>query len=113
MDFSEYTPAERFATLAKTDLAKAMWSCITKSENIEKMEQAIAQGESPVVPLDNELYERFGSLIEEADADTEELRVLCMNMMKQLLEQKGYTHTACTLVPTGSFVKSAGLFEKQ
>lgn len=77
-----------------------------------KMEEAISRGESPIVPLDAELHERFSAQIDEEEADSGELRVLCMNMMKQLLELKGYRHTACAFIPGGSFVTSAGLFEK-
>lgn len=112
MDFSLYIPSERFEKLAHSPLAKAMWHCLTEPENIDKMEAAIARGEAPVVPLDGELHEKFSELIEREQADSGELRVLCMNMMKQLLELKGYRHTACTLVPQGAFVRSAGLFEK-
>lgn len=112
MDFSLYKPSPRFETLATTELAKAMWQCLTQEANILKMEEAIARGEAPVVPLDEELHERFSDLIEKEETDSAELRVLCMNMMKQLLEQKGYQHTACAFVPKGSFVTSAGLFQK-
>lgn len=111
LPFSLYEPTERFVKLADSPLAKSMWHCVTSDENIEKMEIAIAKGDSPVLPLEDELHEKFHIEIEESDAESSELRILCMNMMKQVLEHLGYSHKACTLLPGGKFVTSAGLFE--
>lgn len=111
MDFSRYKPSERFAKLAQKELAREMWRCLTASENISRMKKAIARGEAPVTAIEKQLHEKFSSQIETAKESSDELRILCMNMMKQLLEYKGYRHTACTLLFDGCFVKSAGLFE--
>lgn len=112
LDYNTYAPSDRFKELAQTDLAKDMWTVVADESNINKMIEAINNNAAPVTALDDELHEKFTARIEESTEDTEELKVLCMNMMKQILEKRGYSHSACAMLFTGKFVKSAGMFQK-
>ncbi len=110
--FSIYKPSERFADLAKSDLAKEMWHCVSSEQARNKMLDAISNGEAPVAPIDTELHEMFSEKIDSMNEDESELRILCMNMMKQILEFQGYEHVGCALRANGQFVKSAGIFKR-
>ncbi len=112
LDYSEYKPSDRFKDLAETDLAHEMWDFIATEDNITEMEKVIKEDKAPVTVIDEELYKRFTDKIEQSSYDTEELKVLAMNMMKQVLEKRGYSHSACAMLLQGKFVKSAGLFQK-
>lgn len=37
--------------------------------------------------------------------------IMCLNMCKQILEKKGFSHSSCVFMPEGSFFKTAGVFE--
>jgi hypothetical protein len=110
--FSIYSPASRFVEMSKWEFTETVWSCLTKTENVEQMESAIDDGKSPLLPMDSELNSRFSQKIIDSNHDEEELRIMCLNMMKQLLEFMGYEHTACALIRDGEFVKSAGIYKK-
>jgi hypothetical protein len=111
--FSLYKPSERFAELAKSELAQDMWHCVTSEEAKCKLLSAIEDNKPAISNLDSELHNRFSSRITDTDEDHEELRILCMNMMKQFLEYLGYEHVGCALRSDGEFVKSAGIFQKK
>lgn len=111
--FSLYKPSERFETLAELKLASDMWHCLTSESSMNAMLEAADSGEAPVAPIDSELHEQFSHRIEQSGHDESELRILCMNMMKQLLELQGYEHVGCALRVEGEFVKSAGIFRKK
>lgn len=111
--FSLYRPSERFEELAKTDLALEMWHCVSSPDAIERMLRAINEQKPAVTYMDSELHKQFSERILAMHEDEEELRVLCMNMSKQLLEHLGYEHVGCALFGQGEFVKSAGIFQKK
>lgn len=111
--FSLYKPSERFASLADLELAADMWHCLTSDHTMKAIIQAADAGEAPVAPIDSDLHTLFSKRIEESEHDESELRILCMNMMKQLLELQGYEHVGCALRGNGEFVKSAGIFRKR
>ena len=111
--FSLYTPSERFEKLAFSDLAKDMWHCVTSEKSEFLMLQAISENRPAVSNMDSELNTRFSSRIQTTDEDHGELRILCMNMMKQFLEHLGYEHVGCALCADGEFVKSTGIFQKR
>ncbi len=110
--FLEYHPIDRFLEMAKTNLAKDMWHYLIQMETIQKMIVAIKSGETPLLHLDKALDQEFSKRIEAAPFKSDDLRVMTMNMMKQILEKQGYRHIACCLVPEGKFVRSAGVFQK-
>ncbi len=111
--FSLYKPSERFAELAKSELALDMWHCVTSEDAKCKLISAIEENKPAISNLDSELHYKFSSRIVTTDEDHEELRTLCMNMMKQFLEHLGYEHIGCALRGEGEFVKSAGIFQKR
>ena len=110
--FSLYKPAERFAKLAESELASDMWHCITQPHTVESIVNSVDKGDPAVAPIDGELHKQFSERILNSSEDEDELRTLCMNMMKQLLEHVGYEHVGCALRSDGEFVKSAGIFQK-
>ncbi len=112
LPFSLYKPSERFAQLAQSELASDMWHCITQPSTVEKIIHAVEKGEPPVAPIDSDLHRSFSERIVDSSEDEDELRTLCMNMMKQLLKHLGYEHVGCALRSSGEFVKSAGIFQK-
>lgn len=110
--FSHYQPSASLEEAAKSDLAIEMWECVTREDNLQKMLETVKRGETPLIPLDDELHATFHALIEASHIDSDDLRVLCKNMMKKVLEKEGYTHVGCTLYPHGKFAKDCGLFTK-
>ncbi len=110
--FELYAPSERFAPHVDLTLAKEMWQCVSRQESIDRMTAAINEGKPAVTYMDAELHERFSETLKDHGELEPELRILCMNMMKQLLEHLGYEHVACAICPTGEFVRSAGIFQK-
>ncbi len=110
--FSLYKPAERFAQLAQSTLASDIWHCITQPSTVNEIIQAVEKGEPAVAPIDGDLHQQFSERILNSSEDEDELRTLCMNMIKQLLEHLGYEHVGCALRSSGEFVKSAGIFQK-
>lgn len=111
--FELYTPSERFAPHVNSDLAHEMWACVSRQESIDRMITAINEGKPAVTYMDSELHARFSELLKDHGELEPELKILCMNMMKQLLEHLGYEHTACAICSQGEFVKSAGIFSKK
>ena len=111
--FDIYKPSDRFAPHVSLDLAHEMWSCVSRQESIDRMISAINEGKPAVTYMDKELHERFSETLKEHGELEPELRILCMNMMKQLLEHLGYEHIACALCSSGEFLKSAGIFQKR
>lgn len=110
--FSQYAPTASLKEAAKSDLAVEMWECVSREDNLQKMIATVEEGKTPLLPLDDELHERFHDLIEKSQTSSDDLRILCKNMMKSILEKEGYTHVGCTLVPQGKFAKDCGLFSK-
>jgi len=110
--FSLYKPSKRFAQLSQSELAEDMWHCITHPERVESILESVTKGDPAVASVDSELHQRFSARILKSSEDEDELRTLCMNMIKQLLEHLGYEHVGCALRSSGEFVKSAGIFQK-
>ncbi len=110
--FSIYKPTNRFVEISKWEFSQDVWDCLTKDENVRAMLVSINCGESPLIPLDSELNSTFSNKIINSGHNQEELRIMCLNMMKQFLEYLGYKHTACCLIPKGEFVRSAGVYKK-
>jgi hypothetical protein len=101
---------KKFEKYRHSQLAQQMWAYLTRNENVEAMQEAVERGEAAVEPLCPKLQELFAQKIEDHSGDSDELRTLCLNMSKQIMEQCGYVHSACKFMPNNPFVGSAALF---
>ena len=111
LPFDHYTPGQ-FSDIAQTPFAKEFWEYISSEENIEKIVSAAERGDAAITPLMGEISSKFGAKIEDLDFETDRVKILCLNMCKQLLEKRGYMLVACAFMPPGSLFSEAGVFRK-
>ncbi len=112
IDIKNYTPG-RFAYLINKPFAQKMWRFLAADNRVELMLSATAAGKPAVEPFLDELESLFGEHLDSPDYPDEEIHVLANNMIKQIMELKGYEHLACGLCPQGRFIKISGLYQKK
>jgi len=108
--FSAYQ-AGAFSDLVNTSLAQDMWYFLSTSENINRMKEATAKGKSAIEGVMGELQNLFGLKISRSE-DIERIKIMCLNMSKQIMEMQGYEHIACVKLAEESLFTTAGLFKK-
>ncbi len=112
LPFDIYTPGQ-FADMAVDALASDIWAYVSTTSARAGMLAAVEQGRSPMEAVGHDLHHLFGHRIDSSRHDTERLRTMVNNMVKQLMEYHGYHLIACTLLRDCPFCSSAGLFAKQ
>ncbi len=112
MDIKNYKPG-RFAYLMDKPFAQKMWQFLAAEERVDLMLSATTAGKPAIAPFLDELESRFGEHLDSSDYPDEEIHVLANNMIKQIMDIKGYEHLACGLCPQGRFIKMSGLYQKK
>ncbi|MDG5813569.1 hypothetical protein QA601_00615 [Chitinispirillales bacterium ANBcel5] len=101
--------SERFSHLYNTSTGKDLWSFLSSPQQIKRMQSEVNTGNAPIKALLTELETRFLTFFTAGDNESGEVAVFINNMLKQLFEHLGYTHTGCARC-NGKFIKSTGIF---
>lgn len=103
-----YTPG-RFAYLMENAFAGEMWAFLTDDSHLQQMLAAVAKGKLAIEPLLPEIEQRFAEPLASPFYPPEEVAVFVNNMIKQIMEQCGYEHSACGIC-RGRFFKMSGVY---
>ena len=112
IDINKYKPG-RFAYLLEEPFAEDLWNFLACDKRINLMILAIKEGKPAIEPFLSELESKFDKFFSSTDYPDEEICILANNMIKQLLEMKGYEHVACGICHHGKYFKSSGLYQKK
>ena len=66
-----------------------------------------------IEPLLSDIESRFEESLASSEYPDEEIAVLVNNMIKQILEMRGFEHMACWLCRQGRYFKSSGVYRKR
>jgi len=106
-----YRPG-KFADLAALPFSQVLWEYLTRQETLDLMSAAAEEGQPAILPLDATLRKLFSRHGMDSFNELERLKTMSLNMVKQLLEENGYSHIACAFLPQGNFFKTAAVFQK-
>lgn len=109
--YEQYRPGQ-FADIAAEPFAEHIWRFLSTAETIESITAVAHCGKSPIEAVGAELHERFGKAIEALPYDTDRVRTMVNNMVKQIMERQGYRLSACTLLRDCPFCSSSGLYTR-
>ena len=112
MDIKLYKPG-RFAYLMEKPFAKELWAYLTADKRIKLMLSATEEGKPAIQFFLTELESQFEEHLTSLEYPEEEISVLVNNMIKQILELKGYEHLACGICRNGRYFKSSGLYTRK
>ena len=110
IQFDQYIPGQ-FADITESSFARKLWAFLSATETVKQMLENSENGKPAVSGLDENIRKIFAHLPDNADPDRH--KTLCLNMGKQILQQHGYEHCACSRMPEDSFFFMAGLFSRQ
>jgi hypothetical protein len=112
MDISFYKPG-RFAYLAKEPFFSKLWDFVSSDASVRSMVEATKENKPAIYPLLVEIETQFEEPITSKAYREDDVQVLVNNMIKQILEMRGYMHIACGLCPQGRYIKQSGVYKKQ
>jgi len=106
-----YTPG-RFAYLMEEPFTAELWAFLNEAASIRAMTRATANGQPAIAPLLPDIEQRFAGHLASPRLPAEEVAVLTNNMIKQIMESRGYEHAACGICRNSRFFKSSGLYRR-
>ena len=109
LDMSSYSPG-RFSSLVHLPFVRRLWEFLADDSRVLLMTRASDEGGPALGPLLDEVESRFGHVLSSPEFPEEEIAVLVNNMIKQIMEKKGYELAACVMCPAARYIKSSGLF---
>jgi len=109
--FCSYSPG-RFAYLMDEPFAKQVWEYLSDDKQVYRMIAATEKNIPAIQPLLPEIETRFGEYLSSPEFPGDDVMVMVNNMIKQLLEMRGYEHFACGICRDCTHFKSSGLYKK-
>jgi hypothetical protein len=106
----EAPDSERFPEFASAPELFELWNFLANPESVSLMIESCTVGKAAIVPLIPVLQSRFAPLFAPYASKSERFPFLCLNYVKRIMEKLGYVHSACMLIPGGTFVTSAAIF---
>jgi hypothetical protein len=112
IDIKQYKPG-RFAYLMAKPFVQELWNFLSDKRRVRLMVSASKKVKPAIWPFLEDLESRFGEFFSSSEYPKEEICVLTNNMIKQILEMKGFEHCACGLCRQGRYFKSSGVYRKR
>lgn len=106
-----YQPG-RFEYLMKDPLTIEIWNFLKTSNNINLMIKATDLNKAAIDFLLSEIESLFGKFLNSSSEPDDNRPVMINNMIKQIMNQLGYEHTGCTLLPNARYIKASGMYKK-
>ncbi len=110
MNIEQYRPG-RFAYLMNDSFVGELWAYLTRPESIRAMIAATRKRKPAIMPLAEEIEERFEEELTSSAYPDDDVVVLVNNMIKQILNMHGYEHAACGICHGTSIIRSSGIFK--
>lgn len=107
-DRKTYTPG-RFAYLMENAFAGDLWAFLTNDSHLQQMLASVAKEKPAIEPLLPEIELRFAEPLASPLYPPEDVAVFINNMIRQIMEQCGYEHSACGIC-RGRFFTMSGLY---
>ena len=112
LQFASYNPG-KLSYLLKEPFTKELWEHLTDKNRIHLMIKATNENKPAISYLLNEIEERFSLHLGSKQFPEEDVGILVNNIIKHIMEQMGFGHIACGLIPTARFINSSGLYALQ
>lgn len=112
IDINKYSPG-RFTYLMKENFTQDLWDYLSSDTRISQMITAIKNNKPAIEPFLLDLESKFETCLSSKAYPDEEICILANNMIKQILELKGYEHIACGICPQAHFIKTSGMYQKK
>jgi len=110
LDIKLYKPG-RFEYLMEKPFAKELWEYLCAEERLNLMLSATVQGKPALCLFLNDIESRFKEHLSSPDHPEEEICTFANNMIKQIMEMRGYELVACGLC-YGMYFKSSGMYRR-
>jgi hypothetical protein len=102
-----------FEYLLKEPFAEEIWTYFTKSENLQKMLDAVHEKKPPLWYHLEYIETHYGGYIESDTFPDDDVEVMINNMIKQIMERLGYEHIACGMLRHAKYIKLSGVYVKK
>lgn len=109
LDIKSYQPG-RFSYLMKEDFTNDLWGFLSNKIQINKMIKATKEGLPAIKHFLDDLENQFQDYLESEKYPAEEVAIFANNMIKHIMENYGYIHSACGICPTAKYVKTSGIY---
>lgn len=111
LNIKSYQPG-RFAYLMNEDFVSELWEFLSHKIQINKMIQATKEGLPAIKHFLDELESEFKDYLESEKYPAEEIAIFANNMIKHIMENYGYVHSACGICPSAKYVKTSGIYTR-
>lgn len=111
LSIKSYKPG-RFNYLMNEEFALNLWNYLSDKMQIDKMLEATKEGLPAIKHFLTELEIEFKEYLESNKYPAEEVAIFANNMIKHIMENHGYQHSACGICPTAKYVRSSGIYTK-
>ncbi|MFP4164435.1 MAG: hypothetical protein ACLFQB_09270 [Chitinispirillaceae bacterium] len=104
----KYEPG-RFSYLFEKTFGERLWKYLSAEPQVKELIEAVKNGQPAIKPLLGTIESEYEEHLASKDYPKEEVSVFINNMIKQILEQRGYEHVGCGLC-RGRFFKASGVY---
>jgi len=111
MDIKDYKSG-RFSYLMDKPFAKDLWNFLSDDVRLNLMFSATKAGKPAIEFFLADLESQFGEALSFPEYPKEEVGVFVNNMIKQIMENRGFGHVACGICRNGRYIKSSGVYRK-